>query len=859
MKAVHLPPAWRLHLQLLQGAFRDQPLKWLITTLAIALGVGLGFAVHLIHKQALAQFDSGVRQFSGQADLQWQPHSQWLPEEALETIALRPEVLSASPVIDIQVRIAGLDEPVRWLGIDLFTAALVTPNLIGQTDDDFLAQRGEIPALQSDTVFASPALLEALSKRGQAGEAATSLEVMFNGEPSNWALRGSVPAAGSASMVLVSDIASAQWQFGLLEKLSRIDIKLKDGVLLEPFRNSFEAIAQTHGRLETPSEQSTRGASASQAYRANLSILAMVALLTGGFLSFSTQLLSVAHRSRQWALLAALGMKGRYLRRQIYLEAGASGLVGGILGLVLGLGLASWVVGRFGVDLGAGYFSTSANSFEFSVLELLVFLGFGLSATLLGGLAPARHAEQGSTQQRMRAGSEESGLQFANRSHWYGLAALVIASVVVWLPPWGSIPLGAYAAVALGLFGGIACIPFVVAMVVRTPDRLRGMASLARSRLACTPNMLAVGLAGVVASFSLVVAMHVMIYSFRYSLDDWLNQVLPAPLYLGLGETGWAEFPQEFQHAVAKHAATGQAEFWGNQPLVIDPLRPAVELIARPIDLQAASQRLPMTGPQADQARAGTLPVWVSEPMTDLYLLAPGNTITLQLDEGRAIEATVMGVWRDYTRQHGAVVLPKELLASRFGIRFSDTQGALWPAEGQALPGLRTTVEQLAQQHGAQGPPRMTEPGEIRQISLDIFDRSFAVTYLLELAAVLIGLFGVATTFSAMAMQRQREFALLRAVGARKSLLYRLIGQEALLAASLAAAWGLLMGLGFAAILVFVVNPQSFHWTMDWRVPWGDLTLMVIGVVGLSCATMVLAMRQGLQKPQLASLKEDWA
>ena len=129
-----LYPALLLKLQLFSGALRDQPVKWLIATLSIAVGVGLGFAVHLIHKQALDQFNNGVRQFSGQADLQLLPHSNLLPETVLDTLVTLPEVAVASPVIDLQVTVDGFDKPVRWLGLDVFTAAAVTPNFIGQIE-----------------------------------------------------------------------------------------------------------------------------------------------------------------------------------------------------------------------------------------------------------------------------------------------------------------------------------------------------------------------------------------------------------------------------------------------------------------------------------------------------------------------------------------------------------------------------------------------------------------------------------------------------------------------------------------------------------------------------------------------------
>lgn len=850
-----LPPSLALKFQLFAGALRDQPVKWLIATVSIAVGVGLGFAVHLIHKQALDQFNNGVRQFSGQADLQLLPHSVLLPETILEQLAALPEVAVASPVIDLNVPVQGLDKPLRWLGLDVFTAAAVTPNFIGQSSGETSdsAQQGEIPLLSTNNVFVSPALNEQLPNEQR------TLSTLHNNTSQPWQVAGTVPAAGAGQLLAVADIAAVQWRLGTLGQISRVDLKLQEGVTPASFQKQYGDEFAELGRFETPAEQGTRGASVSQAYRANLSILAMVALLTGGFLTFSTQMLAVAQRSRQWALLAALGARAGALRMQVLFESMCCGVVGGVLGVALGWGLSLAVVRYLGVDLGAGYFQTGQSTVALPLVDTLLFATFGVVATLLGGLSPALQTGQMALHQRLRAGTEEAGLQFANKAHWFGLLLCLVAAACLFIPPYGNIPVGGYLAVAFGLFGGIAMIGLVVRGLIRPPAQLAQLADLAKSRLASTPNLLAVGLSGVVASFALVVAMHVMIYSFRHSLDNWLTQVLPAPLYVKLNSASIPVFPDSFQQKVADLPGVELVEFWGQQSIVLDPKRPAVELIARPISLEAASQRLPMTGNTITEPKAGTLPVWVSEPMTDLYGLQAGSALELQLDQGVRVPTTVMGVWRDYTRQHGAIVLPKAELLQQFNVQFKDTQGAVWPQENVAVKDMVARIEQAASTTPVAQKIDFAEPGEIRQLSLDIFDRSFAVTYLLEIAAVVIGLFGVGTTFSAMALQRKREFALLGAMGASPNWILKLIAREALIASAVAALVGLIIGLAFAAILIFVVNPQSFHWTMEWFTPWRDLALMVLVLVVMSSATVTLALRNKLGTRLVEQLKEDWA
>ncbi len=848
-----MAPTLALRLTLFYGALREQPVKWLIATLAIAVGVGLGLAVHLIHLQALTQFNSGVRQFSGQADIQFLPHSQSLPDEALELISSLPAVAVASPVLDLQVEINGVTNTVRWLGLDVFTAAQVTPNLIGQANEAGDASLGDIPFLDSNNVFISPALKE------QLGRIKDELFVQINGNASTWKIAGDVPAAGAGQLIAVADIAAVQWKMGKLGTLSRVDLKLREGVSPQQFQQEMNQTLAQYGRLETPSEQGSRGASVSQAYRANLSILAMVALLTGGFLTFSTQMLAVAQRARQWALLAAMGVAPGKLRRQVLFESACCGVVGGVSGVALGWVLANVIVSTLGVDLGAGYFESARSRIALAPLDGALFAAFGLVATVLGGISPALQTGKLALAQRLRAGHEEAGLRFANQAHWLGLVLCILALGSLFIPPQGSVPVGGYLAVGLGLFGGIALIGLFVRWFIPHPKKLNTLTDLAQSRLASTPNLLAVGLSGVVASFALVIAMHVMIYSFRFSLDDWLNQVLPAPLYLKVNNTQVQSFPPEFQADIRQLPSVGDVEFWGQQPLIVDPLRPAVEIIVRPLTPSTANERLPMTGRFDSNTPTQALPAWISEPVSDLYGKEVGDTMQLRLDQGREIDIAVMGIWRDYTRQHGAIVLPKDLLASRHNIQFRDTQAAIWPEGERTVPEVIQDIEQAAIGGALRDQLSFSQPGEIRELSLDIFDRSFAVTYLLELAAVVIGLFGVATTFSAMAIQRRREFALLGAMGASRSWLLRLISIEALKASTLAAGIGLTIGLAFAAILIFVVNPQSFHWTMQWHTPWLDLAWMSLILIGTSGLTVVLALRKRLSTGLIGQLKEDWS
>jgi putative ABC transport system permease protein len=124
--------------------------------------------------------------------------------------------------------------------------------------------------------------------------------------------------------------------------------------------------------------------------------------------------------------------------------------------------------------------------------------------------------------------------------------------------------------------------------------------------------------------------------------------------------------------------------------------------------------------------------------------------------------------------------------------------------------------------------------------------------------AIAIGLVGLATTFSAQAIARTREFGMLRHLGVTRSQILTLLAAESTLVTLLAAALGLGAGLGIAWILVEIVNPQSFHWSMDLRVPRGLLSLLASALLVAAALTSTLAGRRSLSIDAVRAVKDDW-
>jgi putative ABC transport system permease protein len=382
----------------------------------------------------------------------------------------------------------------------------------------------------------------------------------------------------------------------------------------------------------------------------------------------------------------------------------------------------------------------------------------------------------------------------------------------------------------------------------------------------------AVAVSGVVASLSLAVALTVMVTSFRESVTRWLDVVLPAQLYVrsatsaGLGETAF--FLPEFVQAVARLPGVREASGQRNTPVLLRAGQPQVMLVARP--LGNVQHTLPLVSP-ALAVPPGDVPVYVSESMVDLYGARPGTQLDLLAralprragggtgshQEAMPPRFFVAGVWRDYARQSGTVAMDladfERLTGDR---RVNDL--ALRLDEGADEGAVREAVRQLAAPSSASAPLEFSSAAQIRATSLRIFDRSFAVTYWLQVVVIGIGLFGVAASFSAQVLARRKEFGLLAHLGLTRRQVLAVVAGEGAAWTVIGALAGLALGLAVAVVLVHVVNPQSFHWTMDLSMPVGRLLALCGAVVVAGTATAWIAGRAAAGRDAVLAVKEDW-
>lgn len=847
---------------------RHHPWRNAAAVVAVMLGVGLVFSVHLINASALSEFSQAARSMNGQPDLELRAVQGSFDEAIYGRVAAQPQVALASPVLEIATYALddrGQRQPLRIMGVDALAVATIAPALMPVLSSSAPVP-GRFALFAPGMVFLNPAARQAFG--------ASRLQLQSGLALRSVTVAGSVSASGAPLAVM--DIGAAQDLFGKDGQLSRIDVRLRAGSDARLFVDSLRLPPNI--TASAPGDTADRIGNLSRAYRVNLTVLALVALFTGAFLVFSVLSLSVAKRAQQFALLGVLGLTGGERLRLVLVESLLLGLAGSVLGIALGAGLAALALRLLGGDLGGGYFAGAAPALHWSGAAALAYGALGVAAAGVGGWWPARAAQKLPPAETLKGLGLATGVA---TSGWVSIILIAAGVLLAMAPPAFGIPLAAYAAVALLLVGGITALPWLIVLLY---DRLspwvahRLLPLLAVERARRVRESAAVAVSGVVASLSLAVALTVMVASFRDSVTHWLDVVLPADLYvrtaLGASASDTAYLSPEFVRAITRLPGVARVSSLRTTALLLEPGQPAVTLMARQLNDPAST--LPLVGP-ALPVPPGHVGIYVSEAMVDLYGARKGHVFRRLSRSFSAIasagsapaapdsiagsastEFYVAGVWRDYARQFGTIAIAQRDFERLTGdARVNDL--ALWLSGTASDAQVQQAIRHLAeQQSGAGALLELASVSQIRARSLKIFDRSFAITYWLQGVAIAIGLFGVAASFSAQVLARRKEFGLLAHLGLTRRQILMVVAGEGAAWTAIGAVAGLGLGLAISTVLVYVVNPQSFHWTMDLMLPWLRLLALCAAVMLAGTLTAWLAGRAAAGKDAVLAVKEDW-
>jgi putative ABC transport system permease protein len=820
---------------------RHSPGRSALAAIAIALGIALGLAIHLINRVAAEEISLASHSLYGLADLTVEAAGEGFDENLYPRIAAIPGVAVASPVVAVDAKLVGHRGALTLIGLDIFRSRQLQPS--------FAEAVGSMSA--NRTPFDAQAVyLSAAAARDLNLHEGDTLQIQVGVQQEQLKVIGVLPSAALQDRAGVIDIGAAQWKLGRLGQLSRINLRLASGASASQVREALATILPANARVTTPGDATDDALRLSRAYRANLTALALVALFTGGFFVYSTQSLAALRRRREFAILHALGVT-RAQQMMLMLSGSALlGACGAALGIGLGIAIATLGLEALGGDLGAGYFRNIAPGLRLHAAEIAAFCVLGMLVAMVGALRPALDAARVPTASALKAGDIISGQL---RSHeWLASTLVIVAGVLLAVPPIGGLPLPGYASIALLLVATVIAMPSLVRFALRRVPRLRAIPyQIAIAQIAGTARYATLSVAAIIVSFSLMTAMAIMVSSFRTSLDLWTQKLLPADVYLRVGYVGQSShIDPPLLRRIEQIPGVERVESSRFARVQLAAQRPAVTLIARSGDAAQIENSLWIT---RSAEVSGAAPVWISEAVADLFGLRPGDRLTLPI-AGQSVPARVRGIWRDYEHQNGAIVIEREIYARASNDRAVNTV-SLWLSPRVTQEQIATEIRRLL--------PSGTEydlrsPGELRRLSLAVFDRTFAVTYVLELVAVLIGLFGIAAGISAQVLARRGELGALRHLGFTRGQIAMMLAIEGAVLGALGVIVGLISGVIISLILIYVVNRQSFHWSMDLSAPVGVLAGLSFLLVAAAALIAVVSGRQAMSADVVRAVKEDW-
>ena len=843
---------WANHWSILDagvfGPMRKAPGRTLLAVLAIALGVALGFAIYVINRLAADEVSLAARSTFGLADLAVETSGAGFDENLYPIIARLPGIAAASPVVEVEAKLVGRRGALTVLGMDGFRSRQLQPSFASTATtmpDDAVGLPG------SDAVF-----LSASAARSLGLAEGDILELQTGLHPLQFKVAAVLPSAALRGQAAIIDIAIAQWKFERLGKLSRINLRLRSGSDPQQVRAQLLAVLPPGARVVAPGEATDDALRLSRAYRSNLTALALVALFTGGFFVYSTQSLAVLRRRREFALLHALGVTRGQQLLLVLMNGAVLGLIGALLGILLGAAIAKAGLGLLGADLGAGFFRGIEPRLRLQLLEVAGFTALGTVVAIIGTVRPALEASRVPTAVALKSGDVLSGKLASHNALMVVL--FVLAGAVLLLPPVAGLPLPGYAAIAMLIVSAIIAMPLLLNALLTKAPAIRAVPyEMAIAHLRGTARYATLSVSAIVVSFSLMVAMAIMVTSFRNSLDAWTQRILPADVYVRVGYTAQSSYLDEESVGELRSIA-GIARLQVSrlaQADLIDngPRNGVVTVVARDLDSMHPERTLWIEKRSDTGQPANTTAVWISEAAADLFALRPGATFDLSIG-GHSLKAFVRGVWRDYEHQLGAIVMERSAYVKLTGDALINTVW-MWLEPGASEDKV---VQAIRERLPADAEYDLRTPRELRRLSLQTFDRTFAMTYVLELIAILIGLFGISAGTSAQVLARRGEFGVLRHIGLTRTQIAAMLAIEGAGLGGVGVFAGLLTGGLVSLILIYVVNRQSFHWSMDLDVPLGLIAGLSIALVAAAALIAVFSGRQAMRRDVVGAVKEDW-
>jgi putative ABC transport system permease protein len=677
------------------------------------------------------------------------------------------------------------------------------------------------------------------------------LRLLINDQVREFTVRGVYPDSNGSESAIVMDLAAAQRALNRFGRVDRILLKVPEAPSIEEWQQRIRAALPAGVEVRTQGTGTNENRRMLAAFRWNLRLLSYIALIVGAFLIFNTISVSVVRRRPETGIVRALGASRGAVLAAFIGEAAFFGLAGAALGLPVGRVMASGAVKLMAATVESLYVSSRPGSIELSIWSMVLAFVIGVGVAIASAYSPAREASLVSPVEAMARGRREYMTRMhKSRDLWIALVLGILAAAASSVPAIEGKPVFGYLAAVLLVVASALAIPAFTDAVISRSSRWLGKilgveALLAAQSLSGSLRRTSVLVGALSTAIAMVTSVGIMVGSFRETVLIWMNDRLPADLYLRpAGEPAPDRHPTvslELADKLSKLPGVAAVDRLRAYEISYDGM-PATLASVDLSALRSEHRSNFFSGRSTEQVLSQIRDadaVVVSETFTYKHHVRPGDTIALALGTARP-SFRVVDVYYDYGSERGSLLMDRQTML-RYLPDPAPSNLAIYVASNASVENVREEITQASVSYRV----LVASNRDLRAEAIRIFDRTFAITYALEAVAVIVAVMGIAGALLALVIDRRRELGLLRFLGAAAGQVRKQILVEAGLLGLLANFAGLALGFALSLVLIYVINKQSFGWTIRFHWP----VAVLLGAISVVYIATVLA---GLYPAQVA-------
>ena len=830
---------------------------WLmgLSVLGVALGVAVVVSIDLANSSASHAFSLSAETVTGKATHQVVGAAGTLDDDVFRHVTVDAGVQNAAPVVEGYATLADTTTDTRRtmqvLGVDPLSEAPFRPYVGGQNG-----------GVDLSTFMTRPTALMARPTAEQLGlSVGDTLRLDIEGTTEHLLLAGLMEPEDERTRraianLLVTDVSNAQQLFDRSGILSRIDLIVPDDASGEALLSGIRNVLPDGARVQRSEVRTETVAQMTRAFDLNLTALSLLALVVGAFLIYNTMTFSVVQRRGLIGRLRALGVTRRQIFRLVLTEAAILGVVGTGVGLLLGVVLATGLVQLITQTINDLYFVVTVRELDISAWTLTKGTVLGVGTTMAAAIAPAREATNAPVSTVLQRSTQESKIQDrAPLLAGMGAGLAVLGAGILWLT--GQTIAWSYVGLLLLLIAAALMTPLAVMGLARVLRPLLSafagvMGRMAARGVVTTLSRTGVAVAALMVAVAATVGVGVMIDSFRGTVVTWLTQSLQADVYVQPPSLVFRRSKATLEDDVVKRLRAMDGVASSHSVRRVD-----VQASVGPTELVAIEQG-PKTSDIYRFKSGDAETVWpdfsggdfvlISEPYSYRHDLAVGDSVRLQTDRG-AVAFPIRAVYYDYGSDLGVVMMSRATYTTHY-----DDQGysglALYATAGTDVDAL---IQRMRTEVSSLQDVIIQSNRSLRETSLEVFDRTFTITAVLRLLAVVVAFIGVLSALMALALERSREFAVMRASGMTPKQVGRYVTLQTTAMGFIAGVLSLPLGYVLAYVLVYVINKRSFGWTLQLNVS-GEILLqaLVLAVLAAVLAGLYPAWTMARSNPAMA-------